>query len=430
MDGKVRLQLADRAQVRLEALDVDALVPKGHRVRSVWAFVAGLDLSRFHEAIRAREGHAGRPPIDPAILLCLWLYATLDDVGSARELERLTSFHHAYRWICGGVSVNHHTLSDFRVDEGAFLDELLTRSVVALMEAGVASLEEVAQDGLRTRAGAGGGSFRGRESLERKLAEARARIERLKGEVKSDPAASSKRRVAAEARAAREAEQKARAALEHLAGMEKDREGRRKKHKKRIDKQGEPRASLTDPQARVIKMADGGFRPAYNLQIAMDTAGGAVVGVEGSNDTSDKGLVGPMLKQIVRRFSKQPSRWLADFGYAGNKIVESLAGAPGGGIEAYMPLPKGRGSGPARKPGPAGPAVQAWRERMNSDEGKAVYKRRCLVEWVNAGMRNRGLTRLTVRGKAKVEAVLLWQAVAHNFLCLLRSGIQTIPQAA
>lgn len=193
MTGKVRLERADRSQIRLEAVDLEALVAADHRVRAVWAFVAGLDLNPLHEAVKSREGKAGRPAIDPAILVCLWLFATLENVGSARELARLTRAHAAYRWICGGVEVSYHTLSDFRVDQAGFLDGLLTRSVTALMEAGVTSLEEIAQDGLRTRASAGGGSFRRRPTLEAKLAAARERVERLKHEAQSDPAASSKR---------------------------------------------------------------------------------------------------------------------------------------------------------------------------------------------------------------------------------------------
>jgi transposase len=430
MVGKVRLQRADRNQFRLEPTDLDQLVPRNHQVRAVWDFVGQLDLARFHEAILAREGHAGRPPIDPAILLCLWLYATVDDIGSARELERLTAYHHAYRWICGGVSVNYHTLSDFRVAHGDFLDDLLTSSVVALMEAGVATLDEVAQDGLRTRAAAGTSSFRRKATLESKLEKAKARIERLKDEVSSDPAASNRRRQAAEERAAREVAERARAALDHLAEIEKRREQQREKHKKRVDQKREARASLTDPQARIIKMADGGYRPAYNLQIAMDTASGAVVGIDVTNESSDKRLIAPMLERIRRRFTKLPKRWLADAGYSGTNNVEHLAAAPGGAIEAYVPLPSGRGGKPARKPRPAGPVITAWRARMQGDEGKAVYKRRCLVEWVNAGMRNRGLTQLTVRGKRKVEAVLLWQAVAHNLLCLLRADTKIAQSAA
>lgn len=429
MSGKVRLERADRSQIRLEAVDLEALVPAGHRVRSVWAFVAGLDLRPLHAAVKSRDGQAGRPAIDPAILVCLWLYATLENVGSARELARLTRAHIAYRWICGGVEVSYHTLSDFRVAQAGFLDDLLTGSVTALMAAGVTSLEEIAQDGLRTRASAGGGSFRRRATLEQKLAAARERVESLKREAQSDPAASSKRRAAAEARAAQEAEQRAKAALEALKEVERRKEAR-KKSGKDAGKQSPARASTTDPEARVMKMADGGFRPAYNLQIAMDPQSGAVVGVQVSNDGSDKGLIMPMVEQIKRRFARLPRRWLADTGFASNEAAEQLSGAIPGGVEAYMPIPSGFGGKPAVAPPATMPAARAWHERMAREDARPVYKRRSLVEWVNAGMRNRGLVRLTVRGMARAKAVLLWQALAHNMLCLQRNGISTLPRAA
>jgi transposase len=425
----VRLEQADRSQIRLEAVDLEALVPAEHRVRSVWAFVAGLDLTPLHEAVKSREGKAGRPAIDPAILVCLWLYATLENVGSARELARLTRAHLAYRWICGGVEVSYHTLSDFRVDQAAFLDGLLTRSVTALMEAGVTSLEEIAQDGLRTRASAGGSSFRRRPTLEQKLAAASERVERLKREAQSDPAASSKRRAAAEARAAKDAEQRAQAALKAMEQIEK-RKKARKDSGKDGDKQSPPRASMTDPEARVMKMADGGFRPAYNLQIAMDPQSGAVVGVQVSNDGSDKGLIMPMVEEIQRRFARLPRRWLADTGFASNEVAEQLAAASPAGVEAYMPIPTGFRGKPARTPPANMPAALGWHERMAHEDTPAIYKRRSLVEWVNAGMRNRGLVRLPVRGKARATAVLLWQAIAHNMLCLQRNGISTLPAAA
>jgi transposase len=424
---KVRLQQADRGQVRLEAVDLESLVAPDHQVRAVWRFVTGLDLRPLHEAIRALEGHAGRPAIDPAILVCLWLYATLEDVGSARELDRLTRSHLVYRWICGGVSVNYHTLSDFRVDHESFLDELLTRSVAALVEVGATNLEEVAQDGLRTRAAAGGGSFRRRATLEARLAAARERVERLKAELAADPAASSKRQAAARARAAREAESRAEAALQALAEIEKRREQARKKHGKRAAAQKQPRASLTDPEARVIKMADGGFRPGYNFQIATDTKGGAVVGVQVSNDSSDKGLVQSMAEELRRRFTRLPQRWLADTGYASNQAAQQLGEA---GVEAYMPIPTGFSGEPARAPPAAMAAARAWHQRMSTEDGKAVYKRRYIAEWVNAGMRNRGLVRITVRGAAKARTILLWQALAHNLLCLLRHQTPNLPLPA
>lgn len=418
--SKARVQRADRDQFRLEAIDLDGLVAPDHRVRSVWSYVQGLDLSSFYAAILAREGEPGRPPIDPAILLCLWLYGTLEGIGSARQLALLAEQHHVYRWICGGVGVNYHTLSDFRVAHAEFLDRLLTESLVALMQAGVTSFEEVAQDGLRTRASAGAGSFRRRETLEAKLAAAGERVEQLKQEVAEEPAASSRRRKAAQERAAREAKERAEAALRHLAELEKRRLREKKTHKKRAAERNEPRSSLSDPEARVMKMADGGFRPAYNLQQAMDVTSGAVTGVAVSNSGSDRGQALPMLEQVRERTAVWPKRWLADTGYADAEDIEAIAKLGEGSVETYICLPAGRGGKPATKPRPAGPEVQAWRQRMQSPAGEKIYKHRCLAEWVNAGMRNRGLRCLCVRGLAKVRAVLLWQAVAHNFLCLLR----------
>src|SRR5664279_2817909 len=126
--GRPRLQQPRREQIRLRPSDLESLLPPEHRARLVWAFVEGLDLSAFHARIRATEGHSGRPPIDPAILVALWLYATLEGVGSARALDRLCDEHDAYRWIAGGVGVNYHTLADFRVEAAELLDELLVQS--------------------------------------------------------------------------------------------------------------------------------------------------------------------------------------------------------------------------------------------------------------------------------------------------------------
>src|SRR5829696_838621 len=158
----LRVLTAQRNQIALRPVDLEATVGSDHPVRNVWAFVERLDLSALYGEIGSIEGAAGRPAIDPKILMALWLYATLDGVGSAREIERLTEVHDAYRWICGGVNVNHHTLSDFRCRPVDLLDQLLTDSVAVLMHKGLAKLERVAQDGMRVRASAGAGSFRRR----------------------------------------------------------------------------------------------------------------------------------------------------------------------------------------------------------------------------------------------------------------------------
>src|SRR5712691_3152744 len=178
---------ANQTQLELRPVDLEALLAADHRARVVWEFVEGLELSPLYQAIKAVEGHAGRPAIDPAILMALWLYATLEGVGSARALARLCEEHDAYRWICGGVSVNYHTLADFRVQHPEVLDGLLTTSVAALLAEGVVELTRVAQDGVKIRASAGGASFRREERLVQCLAEATAQVAALREQLEGDP---------------------------------------------------------------------------------------------------------------------------------------------------------------------------------------------------------------------------------------------------
>jgi len=209
--GRPRLRRPNRGQVTLRPTDLESLLPADHRARAVWAFVEGLDLSGFHARIRALEGHSGRPPIDPAILVALWLYATLEAVGSARALDRMCDEHDAYRWLAGGVGVNYHTLADFRVTNADLLDGLLTQSVAALLVSGGATLTRVAHDGVRVRASAGAGSYRSRGGLHRALAEAAGQVRRLRAELDADPAATSRRQAAARERAAAEREARVKA---------------------------------------------------------------------------------------------------------------------------------------------------------------------------------------------------------------------------
>lgn len=415
--GAPRVREANRAQVELRPVDLEALVPADHRARSVWAFVERLDLSRFYAAIRAVEGGAGRPPADPRILVALWLYATLEGVGSARALARLCEAHDAYRWICGGVSVNYHTLADFRVAHVEALDELLTQSVATLMASGAVTMERVAQDGMRVRASAGAASFRRKKTLKRCLREARAQVERLRREVEEDPRATERRQRAAQERAAREREARVAQALDQLPAVAA---------KKKPSEREQARASTSDPEARVMKMGDGGFRPAYNGQLATDTASQVVVGVAVTNAGTDQGEMGAMLEQLERRYGRRPAEVLVDGGFVKLEDIEQATRA---GSTVYAPPMQPRGG--SRDPHAAqprdGPAVAAWRERMDTAEAKAVYKDRAAsAECVNAHSRNRGLRQLPVRGLGKGLAILLWQALAQNLArgaALLDSGL-------
>ncbi len=401
-----RLREADRTQVCLRPVDLEGLLPEDHRARIVWAYVEGLDLTPLYQQIQAVEGEAGRPATDPKILLALWLYATLEAVGAARALDRLCTTHLAYQWLCGGVPMNYHTLADFRTAHGAFLDTLLTQGVAALMAQGLVTLERVAQDGVRVRASAGAASFRRRTTLEACLAEAEAQVQALRAELDADPGATTARQRAARERAARERQARVAQALAHLPALEA---------KKKPDERTKARASTTDPEARVMKMADGGYRPAYNLQFATDTGAQVIVGVDASNAGTDHGQLAPMVDQIEARHAEAPRATLADGGFATKEDIEAVSDR----TTVYAPVQKPKD--PTRDPHVPlpddPPAVAAWRERMGTPEAQAIYRERAATaECVNAQARNRGLRQLCVRGLAKVRVIALWYALAHNLM--------------
>ena len=412
--GAARLREPARDQIELRVCDLDSLIGDDHAVRAMWAYAQRLDLSELEAEIKAREHTPGQAPASPRLLLALWLYATSDGVGSARALAKLCEQHHAYRWLCGGVSVNYHGLADFRTAHPELLDRLLTETVASLSLSGVIDLDEVVQDGVKVRAAAGASSFRRRKTLDGELAKARQLVERLQREGESDPDAGNRRRQAAAARAARERQARVEAALVKLGEIEAERERRKKTNKAEVKKQGQPRASTTDAQARVMKMADGGFRPAYNCQLATVAQGQIVVGASVTATGSDRGLLRPMVDELERRHGRRPERYLVDGGFNKNADTEWAAGE---GVTVYGPPCRTKhGTDPYAPRPDDGPGVAAWRQRMQSAEGKEIYKRRSMGECINARVRNNGLYQFTVRGLAKVQAVLHWHALANNIL--------------
>jgi transposase len=412
--GRPRMREPERRQVELRAMDLDSLLSADHPARVIWRYVEQLDLSALEDAIKAREHRPGQAPASPRLLLALWLYATSEGVGSARALERLCESHDAYRWLCGGVSMNYHGLSDFRSGHGELLDQLLTHNIATLAAAGVIALAEVAQDGVRVRANAGASSFRREQSLHKHLRKARRLVARLKREVDEDPDASNRRIQAARERAASEREQRVTAALGKLAELQAERQRRAKTHKKQTEKQKEPRVSTTDPQARVMKMADGGFRPAYNCQLGTVGEGQIVVDVAVDTSGSDRGLLRPMLERLRQRYQRLPRRHLVDGGFTKNEDTEWAAAE---GVAVYGVATQSKHKSDPYAPRPDdGPAVRAWRRRMKSPHGKGVYKRRSMHECINARFRQWGLRQFTVRGIHKVKTVLLWFALANNIL--------------
>jgi len=406
--GAARVLMPNRKQLEFRPSDLDSLLPEGHRARLVWGYVERQDLGGLYAQIKAREGTAGRPTIAPEILFALWLYATLDGVGSGREVARLTQEHDAYRWICGGVQVNYHTVCDFRVEHGQALDELLSANVAGLMAAGVVKLKRVAQDGMRVRASAGAGSFRREERLKGYLEEAKREVVRLKRELDADPAGRSRRQAAARERAAREREERIEQALARLPELAaiKQRQG-----KDRL----QARSSTTDADATVMKMSDGGFRPAFNVQYGTDTETQVIVGADVVAVGSDLGQLVPMVEQVSDRCATTPEQWLVDGGYPAHEQIDAVAER----TTLYAPVPKPKDEKVDAHAPKAGDseAVGAWRTRMGTQDAKTIYKdRAATAECVNAQARQRGMTRLLVRGTDKVKCVVLLFALAHNLM--------------
>lgn len=410
--GTPRLKSPERDQVEFRACSWNDLLPDDHQARIVWAYAQSVDLASLYGRIKAVERHAGQPAIDPRILFALWLYATLRGVGSARELNRRCDRQTGevpFQWICGGVSVNYHTLADFRTRHEELLDALLTNSVAVLREQGLVTLDRVAQDGMKVRGSAGAASFRRRTTLEEHLDEARRQIEALKQELESNPSGGNRRQQAARARAARERAERLQKALEQLEEVE---------GKKKPSEKEQARASTTDAEARVMKMADGGFRPSYNVQLATDTQSQIITGVEVVNSGSDQGQMAPMVEQHQERYDQSPRAILVDGGFAKKEDLDQVS-SPQGNTVVYAPVMQSKKRGLDRHTPRAddSPAVSAWRERMATEEAKEIYQERAATaECVNALARNRGLGQFRVRGRPKVRAVVLWYVLAHNLM--------------
>jgi transposase len=334
--GAVRLRQPQRQQFALVPQCLDDLIAGDHPARMVMAVVERLDVSKFCKPIRAREGGVGRDATDPRLLIALWLYACIRGIGSARELARRCEESIAFRWLCGGVSVNHRLLSDFRTDQGEAVDDLLTQVIASLVEQGLVRVMRISQDGVRVRVGAGAASFRREERLQQLLEESKQHVEELRRQLETPEklGAEKAKKVKAEKRRAEEKQKRVERALEQLPELKEKQEkaaqraGKGKCGDKIRNK--ELRVSTTDPEARVMKMANGGFNPAANVQLAVDTESRALVGVEVSNEGYDAaGLSAPMRQQIEERTGKKVKEQLLDGGVFADAGYRGCA--PGGG---------------------------------------------------------------------------------------------------
>jgi transposase len=416
----LRLRRVERDAVIDIPARLENLLPSDHLARLVWDVAKQLDLSAFYADIEVADDCAGRPATDPLILVALWVYASLQGVMEARVLARLCVEHLAYIWLCGGVSTNYHTLSDFRVKHEAALDDLLTRIVQHLDEQGLVGWEAQAQDGMRVRASAGAASFHRQPTLERSLAKAEAEVAALEAEPQAETVLATPGEQAARERAAQERVERLEAALQEISLV---------KTAKPEDKRAQVRVSSTDPQARVMKMGDGGFRPAYNWEFSTDTANRVIMGVDVVNKGSDRGQMEPMLLQIVQRYARLPQQWMVDGGFVKLEALEEWSSKVC--ILAPVPTPKDKTRDPYQPLLGDSPAIAAWRERMGTPAAKTAYKlRAATAECVNAQARTQeGVQQSTVRGQGKNRCLALWVAIAHNlWVWIHKLGTATGPQ--
>ena len=410
---KRRLRTAIRNQMVMRRESLDQELPTGHPVRTVWKLVDQLDFSPWLKLLKAVEDRPGRNGNDPKLLLAIWVYATIQGDGSARRVNELCTEHRADRWLCGGVSMNYHTLSDFRSGSEEPFEEVIVQIVSSLMSQGLVDLTRLAQDGMKVRASAGKSSFRRRETLDECLKVAREHMAQINAITPAQWAEVTQRQKAARIRAKRERVERLEKAIAQCEQLQERNDAGRK------DRQKPPRVSTTDPEARVMKFSDGGFRPGYNVNFASDTQSSIIVGDQVTNQGNDHGQLSPMMDQVEARLEKTPEELLVDGGCASAEEITKLAKR---GVKVFSPVKNASkdiaaGKDPyAAKPGESAEVAQ-WRQRMGEPASAEVYKERSQVaEWVNAVCRNHDFRQVLVRGLEKVRSVTLLHAITHDLM--------------
>jgi transposase len=472
--GSVKLKSIDRRQTVLAQIYVEELIPAEHKARAIWDLVGRMDLNRFAETLRTTAGCAGRPAWDPQLMVSLWVYAYSEGISSAREIERLMEWEPGMQWLGGLQTVNHHSLSDFRIEHRAALDELFAQLLALLAQAGLVDLQQVMHDGTKIRAVTGADTFRREKTIRERLEEARQAVAQF-----GDPRAEA-RQSAARERAARERKQRMEAALEELTALQAE---------KKEEEKAAVRVSVTEPEARIMKHGDGAMAASYNAQITTEASHKIIVGAHLSQCSSDAQSLKPALEEVEKNLGEKPAQVVVDGGFtnrdnivdcAAQKIdlVGSLA-RPEERSEAAM---KSQGIDPAFAPHhfcilEAGQQLQclagctlpyvrqsrkrgnvyqqyqargedclacryrpqccpktaekgrtvsirveeqadvaAFREKMDLPENRAIYRRRGEVaEFPNAWIKDKlGVRKFRVRGLVKAGSELLWACLTYN----------------
>ncbi len=311
-----RLKPINRKQLLLRPVDVERLVPDDHEVRAIWEFTGHLDLTLYYQTIHAVEGKAGCTAFDPRLLLSIWIYAYSKGVGSAREISRLCDYDPAYQWLTGMEPVNYHTLSDFRVAHKDSLDRLFVEVLGIMSAEGLITLERIMQDGTKVKALAGKDSFRREDRIREHLKAAEEQVRQSPDDSEAScKEEASVRKQKAQERAVKEKKERMELALLELKKIRTTKSGEEKK---------EARVSMTDPEARTMKQSDGGYAPAYNVQLSTDAAAGVIIGVGVSQRSDDFKELVPAIVRIEENTGKKPTQVVADGGFTSRENILAM----------------------------------------------------------------------------------------------------------
>ena len=320
---QARLAAVNRDQTVLRPIDVELLIDEDHSARSIWNLVGRLDLSLYHANIAAVEGRAGRDHTDPQLLISLWLYAYSRGISSGREVARQCEYEPGFQWLCGLEPISHRTLSGFRSDHKAALDDLFVQVLGLLSAEGLISMERVTLDGTKIKANAGGNTFRRKEKIEAHLKLAREQV-RLMEEQSAQEERMAKRQASARRRGARQRASRLEAALREVERLQRE--------KKEDRGTFVARASSTDPEAHVMRNGEGGTVPSYNVQLVTDTKQGLIVNVEATTDAIDYRQLEPALNRCLQTIGRQPRQIVADGDYTNHASVQAAANC---GVDFY-----------------------------------------------------------------------------------------------
>ena len=466
--------------MRMVNLSVEELIPADHKARAIWKVVGSLDLSGFSESVKSMVGEAGRPAWDPHLLVSVWVYAYSESIGSAREIERLAEYEPGLQWLCGLESINHHTLSDFRVSHPEVLGELFAQVLALLEKEQLLSLERVMHDGTKIRAQAGSDSFRREKTVEEHLERARKVVAEM-----GDPREDRNRRQAAQERAAREMAERLERVSEELKKIQAGKEA---------GQRDTARVSMSEPEARWMKHGDNAIAPSYNVQISTDAKEKVIVGVHLSQSSSDAESLPAAVEEVEKNLHRKPGQIVVDGGFVNRSSIEEMAenniemiGRMTDPVERTAASMKAMGIDPAFGPNffiwdepsnalqcPAGrqlkyvgqsrksgnlyrqyraenedcaacefrtkccpksskgrmvsrlesenEKVAAMRQRMETAEAKAIYRQRGEVaEFPNAWIKDKiGLRKFNVRGMAKAATETVWACLTYNLQIWIR----------